>query len=151
MENVKMDVKKNNQANQQNNQQANQQNSQDLQKTVVNGKVVSLKQAQQIEEQFNQQQAQQTGIQAHHNNDSESVPAGQVAQNQNMMQQAEQQAMINQTNLQSGQSHLSGMEGAGMTHEQKMQQADHDSVQNSVDVNNNNAKGTSKAKTKKED
>jgi hypothetical protein len=140
-----MNVNKNNQAN----QQANQQNVKVDQKTVVNGKVVSLKQAQQMEEQFNQQQGQQTGIQAHHNNDSESVPAGQVAQNQNMVQ-AEQQQVVNQTNLQSGQSHLEGMQGAGMTHEQKMQQQDHESIQGSVD-SNNNAKGTSKAKAKKEE
>jgi hypothetical protein len=145
MENVKMNVK-NNQASSKANQQTNQQTSQELQKTVVNGKVVSLKQAQQIEEQFNQQ-GQQTGIQAHHNNDSESVPAGQVAQNQNMVQShSEQQAVINQTNLQSGQSHLEGMQGAGMTHEQEMQQKDHDAIQGSID-----AKASTKAKAKKEE
>lgn len=130
---------KNNQASNQENHQANQQgvqqnHSEDLQKTVVNGKVVSLKQAQQMEEQFNKQ-SNQTGIQAHHNNQSESVPAGQNAQNQNMNVQGQnQQQYVNQANVQSGQSHLEGMQGAELTQEQQMQQADHDAVQHSLDA-----------------
>lgn len=129
---------KNNQAN----NQANQQSNQDLQKTVVNGKVVSLKQAQQMQEQF-EKQNNQTGIQAHHNNQSESVQAGETAQNSNLVN-SQVEMNVKQTEVQSGQSHLAGS-SAGMTQEQQMQQADHDSVQGSVDAD---AKSKAKANKK---
>ena len=105
------------QSNQANNQQVQQMIQQSTEaKTVVNGKVVPLKQVQVAEELFNQQNTQ-TGIQDHHDNSTEAVQSGQVAQNlfgQNM-QQALSEAMtsmesakslMNQANVQSGQSHL---------------------------------------------
>ena len=49
-------------------------------KTVVNGQEVSVQQAQAAEEAFNKQN-NQTGVQAHHDNSSEAVQAGQTAQN----------------------------------------------------------------------
>ena len=108
----------NNQSNQANNQQVQQMIQQSTEaKTVVNGKVVPLKQVQVAEELFNQQNTQ-TGIQQHHDNSTEAVQSGQVAQ-QNVfgqnMQQALSEAMtsmenaksfMNQANVQSGQQHL---------------------------------------------
>ncbi len=49
-------------------------------KTIVNGQEVTLQEAKDAEEAFNKQNMQ-TGIQAHHDNSSEAVEAGQVAQN----------------------------------------------------------------------
>jgi hypothetical protein len=106
------------QGNQANNQQVQQMIKQGTEaKTVVNGKVVPLKQVQVAEELFNQQNTQ-TGIQDHHNNQTEAVQSGQIAQ-QNVfgqnMQQALSEAMtsmesaksfMNQANVQSGQQHL---------------------------------------------
>ncbi len=76
---------------QQNASQANTQKSEELAKahqeaakavepkTVVNGKVVSLKAAQAAEA-YHSANATQTGIQEHHANNTEAVQAGQVAQ-----------------------------------------------------------------------
>lgn len=82
-------------------------------KTVVNGKVVPLSQAQAAEAAF-EAMNYQTGIQAHHDNSTEAVAAGQVAQesqqasgNQQMNQQTG--ASIRQGNVQSGQQHLEGL------------------------------------------
>lgn len=72
-------------------------------KTVLNGKVVSISQAQKAEAAY-EQQNNQTGIQAHHDNSSESVQAGQVAKNSSL-QQATQQT-IRESEKQSGQQHL---------------------------------------------
>ena len=47
---------------------------------MINGQEVTLKEAQAAEEAFNQQN-NQTGIQAHHDNSSEAVQAGETAQN----------------------------------------------------------------------
>ena len=79
-------------------------------KTVVNGKVVSLKAAQAAEAYFETSNTQ-TGIQAHHDNTTEAVPAGQIAQqgqqamNQQQMNQATG-AQVRQANVQSSQAHL---------------------------------------------
>jgi hypothetical protein len=109
-------IQETNQAsNQANNQANNQMVEQQIQqrneaKTVVNGKVVPLKEIQVAEELFNQQNTQ-TGIQAHHDNSSEAVQTGQVAQNQQILSQAmtnleNAKSIINQVNVQSGQQHL---------------------------------------------
>lgn len=74
-------------------------------KTVVNGQEVSVQQAQAAAEAFDKQN-NQTGIQAHHDNSSEAVQAGQTAQNAATMN--ESKLNLKQTNMQSGQSHLSG-------------------------------------------
>jgi hypothetical protein len=77
-------------------------------KTVVNGQEVKVKEAQAAEEAFNKQNTQ-TGIQQHHDNSTEAVQAGEMAQNastQNMQQQ-QSNAGVKQVDLQSGQQHLS--------------------------------------------
>jgi hypothetical protein len=79
-------------------------------KTVVNGKVVSLKAAQAAEAYFEANNTT-TGVQAHHDNTTEAVPAGQIAQqgqqamNQQQMNQATG-AAVRQANVQSSQAHL---------------------------------------------
>ncbi|HSW76107.1 MAG TPA: hypothetical protein VLG50_03640 [Candidatus Saccharimonadales bacterium] len=74
-------------------------------KTVVNGKVVPLKQAQAAEAAFNAT-VKQTGVQAHHANTTEAVQAGQVASQQtNAASQAAQQT-VKQANVQSAQAHM---------------------------------------------
>jgi hypothetical protein len=138
------------QANQQNHQENNQMvQKQNEQKTVVNGKFVSVQQAQQMEEQFNKQN-NKTGIQEHHNNQSESVQAGQIAQNQQQVLSQQSGHNIKAVNVQSGQQHLEQFQGQGemVTEQQKMQQAEHDAVQGSVDANN---KSKAKANNKKVD
>lgn len=72
-------------------------------KTIVNGKLVSLSEAQQILKQASER-AQQTGVQEHHSNHSEAVQAGQTATNAANVQA--EQLNIKQGNLQSGQGHL---------------------------------------------
>ena len=130
----KLNKKENQKMNEnQTNVQANQENQQNQQmvekmvqesnqvKTVMNGKIVPLKDAQATEEQFNKQNTS-TGIQQHHDNSSESVPAGEVAKNQQQFQQTSQQEQnIKQTNVQSGQSHLS--------QSQVQAQQDHQTIQ----------------------
>jgi len=74
-------------------------------KTVVNGQEVKVKDVQAAEETFNKQN-NQTGIQAHHDNSSEAVQAGQTAQNAATMN--ESKLNLKQVNMQSGQSHFSG-------------------------------------------
>ena len=105
-------------------------------KTVVNGQEVDVKQAQQMQEQF-EAQNNQTGIQAHHDNSSEHVQAGQTAQNTQAKARAKKE--VNQVNVQSGQSHLSQQAG---------QQAQ---TQQQGEVNQEylNLKGNANAKTKK--
>lgn len=87
-------------------------------KTVVNGKVVSLKAAQAAQAAFSAKNTQ-TGIQPHHANNTEAVPAGGLAQQKNIgMQQArqqEQQGAINQANVQSGQSEVAKELQAGQS------------------------------------
>ncbi len=90
------------------NQQMNEQQAQQIQqqneaKTVINGKEVTLKEAQQAEQSLNQQ-AKQTGINESHNNHTEAVQAGEVAQNAQVQQ--EQTHSIKQSNVQSGQAEL---------------------------------------------
>src|SRR4249919_1425034 len=72
-------------------------------KTVVNGKVVSLQEALQAEKALNQQN-KQTGVTEAHNNHTEAVQAGEVAQNAQVQQ--EQTYSIKQANVQSGQAEL---------------------------------------------
>jgi hypothetical protein len=103
-------------------QQAAQENAQNLvqayeqakksiePKTVVNGKVVSLAAAQAAEA-FHEAKVNQTGIQEQHNNQTESVPSGQIAQQQTQAAQQQeqmnqQQQSIRQANAQSSQQHL---------------------------------------------
>jgi hypothetical protein len=75
-------------------------------KTVVNGKVVPLKFAQAAESAFDESN-RQSGVQAHHDNSSESVPAGQVAsRSQSTAESAEVQAQVKKANVQSGQKEL---------------------------------------------
>jgi paraquat-inducible protein B len=96
-------------------------------KTVLGGKVVSLKAAQAAEAAFDESN-RQTGIQQHHDNTTESVPAGQVAGDTSQQErayyeqqkQAAQMATINATNLQSGQS---GVQEHLQQAEQNLQQA----------------------------
>ena len=72
-------------------------------KTIVNGKVVSLEEAVQAEQSLNEQ-AKQTGVNESHNNHTEAVQAGKVAQNAQVQQ--EQTHSIKQSNIQSGQAEL---------------------------------------------
>lgn len=98
-------------------------------KTVVNGKVVPLSQAQQMEQQA-AQQATQTGIQAQHDNNTQAVQAGQVASGAQPME--DEALRIKQGNVQSGQMNQSqfGYENNGGTpdttsvQEQLQQQAE---------------------------
>jgi hypothetical protein len=112
-------------------------------KTVLNGQEVNVKEAQAAEEAF-EAQNNQTGVQAHHDNSSEAVQAGQVAQNatgQNMQQQ--QKAAVKQSEMQSGQQHLSQhIQNAGTSQVQQAAKEDHEMMQKAVDA---------KAKTKKAD
>ena len=107
MQNENLQQSQSNGQNQSN--QQNQGNQTSLERTIVNGKVVPLSEAQAMEEQFNKQNTS-TGIQQHHDNSSEAVQAGQVAQNQVSPQQEQ---TIKQANVQSGQSHLSQIVGKG--------------------------------------
>jgi hypothetical protein len=119
--------------NQANVQATNQANEKNQAKTIVNGQEVTVEQAVQMQQEFEKQNIK-TGIQAHHDNSTESVQAGQVAQNQT---HAESKGLnIKQVNVQSGQSHLS------QTQQQPPQQA---MQQQSVD-----ADARAKAKAKKE-
>lgn len=79
-------------------------------KTVVNGKVVSLAAAQAAEA-YSEAQMNQTGIQDQHNNNTEAVAAGQIAQEQTQAarqqeQMNQSQQTIRQANVQSSQQHL---------------------------------------------
>lgn len=78
-------------------------------KTVLNGKVVQLKFAQAAESAFDESN-RTSGVQKHHDNTSESVPAGQIAsRSQSTAESAEVQAAqqtIKQGNVQSSQAHL---------------------------------------------
>jgi hypothetical protein len=94
-------------------------------KTVINGKVVSLQQAQAMEQAFNES-VSKTGIQAHHDNSTEAVNAGEVAKSASTAeagaaQQYNQQA-IKQTDVQSGQAHLQEFEGQAHQAQQQAQQ-----------------------------
>jgi hypothetical protein len=128
------------------NENQNNQNAEQFQaKTVVGGKAVSIKQAQKMEEAFNNQNNNQTGIQPHHDNSTESVQAGEVAQNQ--MYTQEEKMVVNQWNVQSGMQPMNEISGQqAQTQEMKKQQADKEAIQKSIDAN---AKGQ-KAKAKKD-
>lgn len=83
-------------------------------KTIVNGKIVSVKDVQTAQQALEAKTNQQTGIQEHHTNSTEAVAAGQVAKNQaqtqaqmqaqQAMTQAQQQMTV--ANMQSGQQAL---------------------------------------------
>lgn len=139
MEGFKMNE---NQNQTQNTQKINQANSQAAQqaepKTVLNGKVVSLQQAQAMEEAF-QQTVNKTGIQAHHDNSTEAVNAGDVAQSASTAeagaaQQYNQQA-VRQTDVQSGQAHLQEFEGQAQQMQQQTQQQAQQAQNNHEAVN----------------
>lgn len=106
---------------QQTNLQANQQMAQQVKKasepkTIVNGQEVTIIEAQAIEEEALMQNTQ-TGIQQQHDNSSEAVCAGQIAQNSDqLMQQYQQHSAVRPSELQSGQQHLA-------QHVQQAQQA----------------------------
>jgi hypothetical protein len=109
--------------------------------------VVSLKQAQAMEEQF-EKQNNQTGIQQHHDNSTESVPAGQVAKNQGNYQQASAQQNIKQSNVQSGQTHFQQVQGQGQQAQSQSEiqaQENQQTIQSSIDE-----KAKAKAKTQKD-
>lgn len=105
-------------------------------KTVINGQEVSVHDACAAQESFEAQNTQ-TGIQSHHDNSSEAVQAGQTAQNSPMqkMQQNMQRAAVKQSNVQSGQSHLSShVQSAPASQFQQAAQQDHAAVQNAIDA-----------------
>jgi len=113
------------QANNKTNIQANQENLQKASeaKTVVNGKVVSVKDAQAAEQQA-RQAALRTGIQAHQDNNTDAVQAGQMASGASM-NQAQETLNIKQVNVQSGQAHLDqqmNQAQQGMTEQEHIQQ-----------------------------
>lgn len=84
--------------------QANAEKTVEIQaKTIVNGKEVTLKEAQEMADAA-ARQTMKTGIQAHHDNSSEAVAAGEVGSNTNVTEQST--ANVKQSNMQSGQSHL---------------------------------------------
>ena len=108
-------MNENNQANLQANNQSNQ-TQQAKVKTVINGQEVDVKAAQAAQEAF-EKQNNQTGIQAHHDNSTEAVNAGEMAQqSMNQAQPTETIRPIKQADLQSGQQHLA-------SHIQEAQQA----------------------------
>ena len=74
-------------------------------KTVVNGKTVPLQDALQAEQSLNQQ-AKQTGVTEAHNNHTEAVQAGEVAQNAQGLQQNQEVQAVKQSDVQSGQAEL---------------------------------------------
>lgn len=137
---IKSKVKQN-QVEQQMNQQQSQQPQQEISsepRTIVNGKVVPLQQAVAMEEEFNMQEIK-TGIQAHHDNSTESVEAGAIAKNSNMQQASQMQqeeeakpSFLKQANQQSGQSHLEGMQG-GMSKAQMDAQEDQKQLQKAIE------------------
>lgn len=91
--------------NQESNNQMNQQAQEAAEpRTIINGKMVPLSQATKAME-MAEAAATQTGIQAHHDNTTEAVQAGQVAQ-QSQAQQQEAQVNIRQANVQSAGEHL---------------------------------------------
>jgi hypothetical protein len=96
-----------NQATNQNQQMAQQAAKAAEAKTVVNGQAVNVKEAQGAEAAFEKQNTR-TGIQQHHDNTSEAVEAGQMAQNAAdlLAQQTHYKAIVRQADLQSGQQHL---------------------------------------------
>lgn len=107
-------------------------------KTVLNGKVVSLAQAQAMEEAFNQTQ-NQTGIQAHHDNSTEAVNAGQVASQSMSTAEAGAAQQYNQqkvrpADVQSGQAHLQEFEGQA---QQQVQQSQQQAQQSQQQAQNN--------------
>lgn len=97
-------------------QQNNQSNTEA--KTVMNGKVIPISQAQQEQMQA-ETNAAQSGIQTHHSNHSEAVQAGQVAKQSKSMKQATEKT-IRESEVQSGQaanasgSSTSNYVGSGM-------------------------------------
>ncbi len=115
-------------------------------KTVINGQEMSVKDACAAQEAF-EAQNNQTGVQAHHDNSSEAVQAGQAAQNSAMqnMQQHMQRAAVKQSNVQSGQAHLaSHIQSAPASQSQQTTQQENAAIQNSIDAN-----AKAKAKTAK--
>lgn len=109
-------------------------------KTVLNGKVVPLKVAQAAEAAFEETNTQ-SGVQAHHANASEAVPAGQIAsqsqstaeagaaQTYNAAGQAQQQGQVKQANVQSGQAHLEQHMQEAQQQMQQMQQQQQQQMQ----------------------
>ena len=111
-------------------------------KTVVNGQEVSVQQAQAAEEAFNKQN-NQTGIQAHHDNSSEAVQAGQTAQNAAAMNDSN--AAVKKVNVQSGQQHLEQhLQSGAQSQAQMNAQEDQQTMQQSIDAK-------AKARAKKAD
>ena len=118
-------------------------------KTVINGKVVSLKAAQAAEAYFETSNTQ-TGVQAHHDNTTEAVPAGQIAQQgqQAMNQQGMNQATgasIRQANVQSSQQHLEAamqQSGAESSAAQMYNQGENEFTKSLQSANQTNAQGT---------
>jgi hypothetical protein len=116
------------------NQKVNQANNQEGRKTIVNGKIVSLAQAQAAEAAFNSMETQ-TGIQAHHSNHTEAVQAGQVGKTTNGAEAgASETYTIKQSNVQSAQAHMEQhMNQAGQSQEQAQQQQQQQQMQAEAD------------------
>lgn len=143
-----------NQQNQANNQQIDQAIIEAAEaKTVLNGKVVSINQAQAAQEAFEAANTK-TGIQAHHSNQSEAVQAGQKAQGQTTAattsEAAKQAEMkIKQANVQSGQAHLEQHINQGAQSEnEKLQQEAQESFKASQTQASQPAQTKAKGSTK---
>jgi hypothetical protein len=91
-------------------------------KTVINGKVVPISQAQTAMETA-EANVTKTGIQQAHDNSSEPVQAGQEAQNASSQSATQAQVNVKQANVQSGQTELeTHMNQAGQQQTQQTQQ-----------------------------
>jgi hypothetical protein len=104
--------------------QATNQNEQAMDEayTVINGKRVSLKQAQQAQE-AQENQATQTGIQQAHDNSTEAVKAGAKGKQTRAQQTQQTQQTVKQGNIQSGQQELEQhVQQSGQQAQQQAQQ-----------------------------
>ncbi|MBT2728392.1 hypothetical protein J7E63_15795 [Bacillus sp. ISL-75] len=145
--NQAINQKSNQSYNQASNQEPNQAAVENSEfKTVVNGKVVSVNQAQAALE-AQEAAVTKTGIQEAHSNHSEPVQAGQqgktTASSNNETMKSE--TKIKQVNVQSGQSELeTHMNQAGQSEAQKMQAEAQQQVQQSAQAAQAKAKATGK-------
>lgn len=123
-------------------------------KTVVNGKVVSIKQAQAAQE-AQEANVKQTGIQQAHDNSSEPVQAGQKAQGQRTASSSNESARqaemnIKQVNVQSGQQelekHMQSGSSQAQSEAEKIQAEAQQSLQNSKAQSTQSAQMKAKAK-----
>lgn len=127
-------------------------------KTVVNGKVVSINQAQAVLE-AQEASVKQSGIQQAHDNSTEPVQAGQKAQGQRTASSSDESARqaemyVKQVNVQSGQKeleqHMNQSGQQAQSEAQKIQQEAQQSLQQSQSKESQQAtqQAQSKAKAK---